>query len=414
MNISKSEILRNLPAFENVGKVLIKDQDTKDIIKAIVKAHEQYTSDYDKICSLFYTGNEISTAENIFNYIKKNVRYIIESDDLQQIKSPSAIFATTSSDCKNYALAIIGILDACRRKYGMDCDLYFRFAAYDGSRTPQHVFAVMVTKDGEIWIDPVLDYFNEDKQPNYYKDKKIQNMALMALSGVDPYANIQTAQTRSGLAGFNFSNISSLVTGASSGGGNILNSPVASSVLKALPGGDAVAQILPLLNSFFGAKKGAADTEYGEKMYLQMYPDVAAAGYAPWAHYQENGWREGRYWFENPSITKDVVDDYLNRYPDVKRSWDNSVLQHYLEYGKSEGRTIKLKLSDLQQAQIDRAISQGGSGGGSMGPSGDGYDYKGSPMGPGGTAETKTAGISPLIILALVGAGAAMFLSKKK
>ena len=71
MNISKSEILRKLPAFNNVGKVLIKDQDTKDIIKAIVNAHDQYKSDYDKICSLFYTGNEISTAENIFNYIKK-------------------------------------------------------------------------------------------------------------------------------------------------------------------------------------------------------------------------------------------------------------------------------------------------------------------------------------------------------
>jgi hypothetical protein len=415
MNISKSEILRKLPAFNNVGKVLIKDQDTKDIIKAIVNAHDQYKCDYDKICSLFYTGNEISTAKNIFNYIKKNVRYIIESDDLQQIKSPSAIFATTSSDCKNYALAINGILDACRRKYGMDCNLYFRFAAYDGSRTPQHVFAVMVTKDGEIWIDPVLDYFNEDKQPNYYKDKKIHNMALMALSGVDPYANIQTAQTRSGLAGFNFSNISSLVTGASSGGGNILNT--ATSVLKTLPGGDAVAQILPLLNSFFGAKRGAAGTEYGVKKYSEMYPDVVAAGYEPWAHYQENGWREGRYWFENPSVTKDVVDDYLNRYPDVRRSWDNSVLQHYLEYGKNEGRTIKLNLTSAQAEAINKAT---GSGGGSFGPGGFGPTGSGGgSMGPGGfepsgSTGTKTAGISPLIILALVGAGAAMFLSKKK
>jgi len=299
----------------------------------------------------------------------------------------------------------------------MDCELCYRFAAYDGTRTPQHVFAVMIINGEEIWIDPVLDYFNEDKQPNYYKDKKIHNMALMALSGVDPYKNIQTAETRSGLAGFNFSNISSLVTGASSGGGNILNSPVASSVLKALPGGDAVAQILPLLNSFFGAKRGAAGTEYGAKKYLQMYPDVAAAGYEPWAHYQENGWREGRYWFENPSVTKEVVDDYLTRYPDVRNSWDNSVLQHYLEYGKNEGRTIKLNLTSAQAEAINKAT---GSGGGSFGPGGFGPTYSGGEsMGPGGFEQggstgTKTAGISPLIILAIVGAGAAMFLSKKK
>lgn len=410
MNISKNEILRKLPPFNNVGKVLIKDQDTKDIIKAIVNAHDQYKSDYDKICSLFYTGNEISTAENVFNYLKNNVRYVIESDDLQQIKSPSAIFATPSSDCKNYALSINGILDACRRKYGMNCDLYFRFAAYDGSRTPQHVFAVMDTKNGEIWIDPVLDYFNEDKQPNYYKDKKINNMALMALSGVDPYKNIQTAETRSGLAGFNFSDISSLVKTTSSGGGSITDiakNPIVKGGLSMLPGGSFVADLLPQLENIFGAKRGAAGTEYGAQRYLQMYPDVAAANYEPWAHYQQNGWKEGRYWFENPSVTKETVDDYLTRYPDVKQNWDNSVLQHYLEYGKNEGRTIKLNLSDAQAALINKIKTASTP---RIFTSGDGLAPDGTLPPP----ETKTAGMSPLIILALVGAGAAMFLSKKK
>jgi hypothetical protein len=404
MNISKSEILRKLPIYNNFGKVLVKDQNTSDIIKAIVKAHELNKSDYDKICSFFYTGDEIGTAKNIFNYIKKNVRYVIEPDDLQQIKNASAFFATPSSDCKNYALAINGILDACRRKYGMDCDLYYRFAAYDGTRTPQHVFAVMNTDKGEVWIDPVLEYFNEDKQPNFYKDKKINKMALMALSGVDPYKNIQNAENRS-LSGFNFSNISSLVSGASSGNiKDITSNPIVKGGLSMLPGGSFVADLLPQLENIFGAKRGAAGTEYGVQKYSQMYPDVVAAGYEPWAHYQQNGWREGRYWFENPSVTKETVDDYLNRYPDVKRSWDNSVLQHYLEYGKSEGRTIKLNLTDAQAAAINRVASGGNAS-----------NYNDLPGGPGlpGGSGTQTAGINPLIILALVGAGAAMFLRKK-
>ena len=194
----------------------------------------------------------------------------------------------------------------------------------------------------------------------------------MALSGVDPYKNIQTAETRSGLAGFNFSDISSLVkqqVAAADLLPILTKNPIVKGGLSMLPGGSFVADLLSQLENIFGAKRGAAGTEYGAQKYLQMYPDVAAAGYEPWAHYQQNGWKEGRYWFENPSVTKETVDDYLTRYPDVKRSWDNSVLQHYLEYGKNEGRTIKLNLTDAQAAAINKVAggSDDGSGTGTDG-----------------------------------------------
>jgi hypothetical protein len=433
---TKSEILRRLPSFTNDQRLIVKDQGTEDIIEEILKAHKLYKNDYEKICSLFYTGDQVGTAKKIFNYIKNNIKYVIESDYLQLIKAPSAIFAMPSSDCKNYALAINGILDACRREYNMNCELVYRFAAYDGTKIPQHVFAVMITNDGEeVWIDPVLNTFNEDKTPNYYTDKKVKNMALMAMSGFDPYANNANAQNRgmgqfnlpsppmlnlSNASGLNVAPLSNKPGGlssllSSSGGINgLLSGGLAKTALSLLPGGNIAALILPQLEAIFGAKRGAAGTEYGAKKYLEMYPDVRAAGYEPWAHYQENGWREGRYWFENPSVTKEVVDDYLNRYPDVRRSWDNSVLQHYLEYGKSEGRTIALNLTPDQAQQISAATSGGGyvSPGGPMLPGGNGMQQ--GPGLPGGTPGTQTAGMSPLIILALVGAGAAIFLSKKK
>lgn len=415
---TKSEILRRLPAFTNSQKVIVKDQGTEDIIKEILKAHELYKNDYNKICSLFYTGDQVGTAKKVFDYIKRNIKYVIESDNLQLIKAPSAIFAMPSSDCKNYALAINGILDACRRKYGMNCDLVFRFAAYDGTKTPQHVFAVMITDDGEeVWIDPVLNEFNEDKAPNFYTDKKIKNMALMAINGIDPYNNNATAQNRGMAAIPSGLSIKSLTSGTgglssllSSGGGinGLLSGGLVKAGLSLLPGGNIVAQILPQLEEMFGAKRGAAGTAYGVQKYYEMYPDVKNAGYEAWAHYQQNGWKEGRYWFENPSVTKETVDDYFARYPDVKNSWDNSVLQHYLEYGKNEGRTIKLNLTPEQQAKIEAATSGT-------------YQGSGSPYMPGGPGippppppETKTAGMSPIIILALVGAGAAFFMSKKK
>ena len=112
----------------------------------------------------------------------------------QTLRSPSAIVALPG-DCKSYALFANGVLDSLNRKGIFQVPLAFRFAGYkDTTREPQHVFAVMYpgTKK-EIWIDPVLNRFNEKRQPSFYKDKKIK-MALIALSGVGYSASDKRAE----------------------------------------------------------------------------------------------------------------------------------------------------------------------------------------------------------------------------
>jgi hypothetical protein len=53
-------------------------------------------------------------------------------------------------------------------------------------KLPHHVFVVINpgTKN-EIWIDPVLNGFDQKKQYYYKIDKKPKNMSLIALSGID-------------------------------------------------------------------------------------------------------------------------------------------------------------------------------------------------------------------------------------
>jgi hypothetical protein len=122
------------------------------------------------------------------------VPYYIESTNNQTLRSPSAIVALPG-DCKSYALFANGVLDSLNRKCIFQVPLAFRFAGYkDTTREPQHVFAVMYpgTKK-EIWIDPVLNRFNEKRQPSFYKDKKIK-MALIALSGVGYSASDKRAE----------------------------------------------------------------------------------------------------------------------------------------------------------------------------------------------------------------------------
>ena len=77
------------------------------------------------------------------------------------------------------------MLDSLRRKGKLKCDLIYRFAGY-GVFTDyiEHVFCVCKTGKNEIWVDPVLNGYNEKKQPNYIVDKKINNMALVGISGI--------------------------------------------------------------------------------------------------------------------------------------------------------------------------------------------------------------------------------------
>tara|TARA_R110000868_G_C10968384_1_gene769367 strand:+ start:705 stop:1841 length:1137 start_codon:yes stop_codon:yes gene_type:complete len=179
-------LLSQLDSFKNNQKIINFDQSTNDIINAIVKQHNKSEKDYDKLFYFFDCGNYYDTAKKVFNFLKNNIKYQIEPDQLQTVKSPAAILATKKGDCKHYSLFQAGILDSYRRNTGEKFDLCYRFASYDKSKTPEHVFVVINPgSKNEIYCDAVLDYFNEKKEPNFYKDKKITNMALMALSGIN-------------------------------------------------------------------------------------------------------------------------------------------------------------------------------------------------------------------------------------
>jgi hypothetical protein len=186
--------LEKLAPFNNFKKVVSTDQTVTDIIDGIVSTHYQYQDEYDKISQYFVGESELETARNIFNFLKSNVPYYIESNNNQTLRSPSAIVALPG-DCKSYALFANGVLDSLNRKGIFQVPLSFRFAGYkNNTREPQHVFAVMYpgTKK-EIWIDPVLPRFNEKRQPSFFKDKKIK-MALIALSGVGYSASDKRAE----------------------------------------------------------------------------------------------------------------------------------------------------------------------------------------------------------------------------
>lgn len=175
-----------LQPFRNERKVLIHDQSVSDIIQGILANHDRYKGQYDKIAHFFKGANNYETGRNIWQFLKDNVKYKVEPDSRQMLKSPAAIIAPgTTSDCKNYSLFTGGILDALNR-LGSKIPWCYRFSSYRLlDRVPQHVFVVMYPGTSkEIWIDAVLPYYNEHKQYYYKVDKKVKNMSLIALAGI--------------------------------------------------------------------------------------------------------------------------------------------------------------------------------------------------------------------------------------
>ena len=183
--MNKQYILGKLSPFGQKKILLKSDQGVPDIISAMLSAHKLYASEYDKISKDFYVGNGIQTAKNIFDFLKKNVKYKIESENNQRIMSPSAIVSLSKNDCKNYALFIMGVLDSLKRKGLIKNDIFYRFASYKLlDEIPHHVFAVIKdSKGNEFFIDPVLSSYNERKT-YYHKIDKRPNMPMYSISGV--------------------------------------------------------------------------------------------------------------------------------------------------------------------------------------------------------------------------------------
>lgn len=180
-------LMGRLGPFENKRKMLTADQSTGDIIDAILEAHRRHAGDYSKISSFFNAGSRRETARKIFNFLKKNVRYVIEPGSKQTVKSPAAILATGYGDCKHYSLFAGGVLQ------NLGIPFAYRFASYKiFDKQPQHVFVVVNPgTNNEIWIDPVVGEFDYKKPYTYATDRK---MALYSISGIGA-----TAQQRADL-----------------------------------------------------------------------------------------------------------------------------------------------------------------------------------------------------------------------
>jgi hypothetical protein len=156
--------------------VLIKDrQSTPDIIRQMMVKHRSCAQQYDKIAYLFAEPDIYNICRRLWNFCKENLQYYEEPVSDQYVSSPGTMLSRGYSDCKGYALIIAGVLDALKRD-GYPIVWKFRFASYDlFNSSPGHVFVVVNDAGNEIWVDPVLDSFNEKRGYAYSNDRRPMN-----------------------------------------------------------------------------------------------------------------------------------------------------------------------------------------------------------------------------------------------
>jgi hypothetical protein len=180
MSITPEVLLKKLNPYNNRKKMLVYDQSTGDIIQAILNTHKQYTDEYKKIAHIFIGHNIDTTCRNIFDFVKKNIRYVVETEDNQFVRSPQAILTQKVSDCKCMSLFTGGICQA------LNIPFVYRFASYKSyDKNPAHVFIVVNPgTNNEIWVDPVLHSYNWRKPYHYKIDKKPKSMSVYQISGI--------------------------------------------------------------------------------------------------------------------------------------------------------------------------------------------------------------------------------------
>lgn len=155
MRVSKSLVLSKLPAYTDSWVMVVEDQDVSDIISLIIDKHIETASDYDAIAPLFVGRTPEDTADNLVLFCTENIVYKAEGKHRQTVGSPQAILSRGKGDCKHFASFIGGVLDAISRTTDQKFDWCYCFASYDiAETTPYHVFVIMDTDLGRVYLDP--------------------------------------------------------------------------------------------------------------------------------------------------------------------------------------------------------------------------------------------------------------------
>lgn len=150
-------ILSNSPKFENRRLLHFVNGNNQNIINTIVNSVPAATKQVLYFAENFKTNSYLKTANKIFNFLKVYITYKKDYSG-QLIQYPSALLFSKNGDCKSYALLTVAILKSLKMP------AFLRFACYNNSKIPSHVYAYTVINNKIVIIDGCYTFFAQEKK----------------------------------------------------------------------------------------------------------------------------------------------------------------------------------------------------------------------------------------------------------
>lgn len=151
--------------------------DTSDIIETILYADGRSGGFVADGVECLRGANQYETLRNVWGFVKRNITYKADRAGHERVKSPGALFAIGSGDCKSYSIAIGAILRALGISYR------YRFTAY-GPGDVTHVYVVADGNQGTVILDAVHKKFDEEVGYYYKKDIRPKKSGMNGTGGI--------------------------------------------------------------------------------------------------------------------------------------------------------------------------------------------------------------------------------------
>lgn len=151
-------VLNNIPRPEKTVTVLTRDAFNSDIVAGINTAFFKAAMQTRGMAQNFKGASRLASAFNVWSWVKNNIPYKRDPDQLQMIKLPShLIHDTDGGDCKSFTLLCASLL------HNLGLPVTIRYVSYNDSATPTHVYCYTQDKDGSpIIVDAVFKKFNAE------------------------------------------------------------------------------------------------------------------------------------------------------------------------------------------------------------------------------------------------------------
>ena len=163
--------------------VLFTDAYNGDIIQALNNLVPGSENKVKDLAQKFKSDSPRKTAYKIWRFLRKNGRYVRDTNEAQNIREPHRFIYDTflkqnSGDCKSFTLFTVATLRA------LNLPAFIKYAGYiPGLEKPSHVYAYTLDTNGQpVLIDGCYPSFNREKKYSYSQTFNTNDMKVASLS----------------------------------------------------------------------------------------------------------------------------------------------------------------------------------------------------------------------------------------